>query len=149
MDSFEAAGSSTGPKNFQIAYSLDGSSFTVLDDYIVPVNDSPNTPWSAGMNITDVAPYTFSFDFSATSALNDQSLVYFRLIDSSMTSINDGMVGGGGTSRVDDFTISASRIPTNPGSTVSVPEPSTFMAGALLALPVFLRGLRRAWRGQA
>jgi hypothetical protein len=147
--SFEAAGSGTGPKNFQIAYSLDGSSFTVLDDYIVPINDSPNTPWSAGMNITDVVPYTFSFDFSTTSALNDQSLVYFRLIDSCTTSINGDTVGGGGTSRVDDFTISASLIPTNPGSTVSVPEPATFMAGALLALPVFLRGLRRVWRGQA
>ena len=147
--SFEAAGSSTGPKNFQIAYSLDGSSFTVLDDYIVPVNDSPNTPWSAGMNITDVAPYTFSFDFSTTSALNDQSLVYFRLIDNGTASINGGTVSSGGSSRVDDFTISASRIPTGPGSTVSVPEPSTFMAGALLALPIFLRGLRRGWRGQA
>ena len=147
--SFEAAGSSTGPKNFQIAYSLDGSSFTVLDDYIVPVNGSPNTPWATSMSVTAIAHYAFSFDFSSTSALNDQSLVYFRLIDSGTTSINGGSVSSGGTSRVDDFTISASRIPTNPGSTVSVPEPSTFMTGALLALPIFLRGLRRGWRGHA
>mgnify|MGYP001548974126 CR=1 FL=1 len=146
--SFEAASSGTGPKNFQIAYSLDGSSFSVLDDYIVLVTGSPNPTWSASMSAANAALFAFSFDFSTVSALNNQDLVYFRLIDSGTTSAGGGTVAGTGTSRVDDFTISASLIPTDPGSTVAVPEPATFMAGALLVLPIFLHGLRRMWRCQ-
>jgi len=143
---FEVAGSSTGPKNFQIAYSLDGLSFAVLDDYTVLATGSPNPTWSASMNAANAALFAFSFDFSATSALNNQDLIYFRLIDSGTTSINGDTVGGVGSSRVDDFTISASSISSGSVSTGSVPESSTFMAGALLGLPFFLQGFRRAWR---
>jgi hypothetical protein len=128
--SFEAASSSTGPKDFQLSYSTDGTTFILATTYSVLVNGSPNTAWSASMSAASAAVYDFSFNLSA---LNTQNNIYIRLIDNSTTSAGGGTVGTSGTSRVDDFTISASPIP----------EPSTFIAGALLGLPFALQRFRR------
>jgi hypothetical protein len=77
-----------------------------------------------------VSNYHFNLDLSSVSAIENQSAVYFRVLDSSTTAINGASVGTGGTSRVDNFTVSAT----------AVPEPSTVMlvgiglAGSLLAI---------------
>ena len=63
----------------------------------------------------------YTFDLSTVTALDDQSSVFFRLVDTSTTSANAGTVAGGGTDRVDNFTVTAT----------AVPEPSTI---ALLTL---------------
>lgn len=136
--SFKATSSSTGPKDFQLAYSTDGSAFNNFDAYVVAVNGSPNTSWSSGMSAAAAAVYLVTFDLSSISGLNDQGLVYLRLINDGTNSEKGGTVAGSGTSRVDDFIITAS-----PRTTATVPEPSTVFAGALLGLPVILTGLRR------
>lgn len=139
--SFEAASSGTGPRDFQIAYSTDGTTFSVFTTYAVPVNGSPNQPWSANMSAASAAVYAFTFDLSAITALDNQATVYFRLMDADSASANGGNVAAGGSSRVDDFTISAS-----PVLTAAVPEPATFIAGVVSGLPLVVQGFRHLRR---
>ena len=130
--SFEASSSSTGPVNFKFAYSPDGQHFTDSNTYTLLGT------WSSNLSPSGVAKYSFPFDLSTVAALDNQTSVYFRLIDDGTTAINGGTVGTGGSSRVDDFTISA-----DPIQTAAVPEPSTWLAGALALLPVGYQGIRR------
>jgi hypothetical protein len=77
----------------------------------------------------------FSFDLTAIAALNNNTDVVFRLIDTSITSANGGTVATAGTSRVDDFAVSDT--PIGP----PVPEPSA--AVALLSGAALLIARRR------
>lgn len=101
---WDQTGSNTGPRDFRLAYSTDGSAFTDFGTYSI-TNDS----WTTGG-----APKTqshYSFDLSSVTALDNQATVYFRLLDNSTTSITGGTVATGGTGRVDNFTVNASLIP--------------------------------------
>ncbi len=73
-----------------------------------------------------------TFSPALPSAVDNQASVWFRLIDVSTVSASGGTVGGAGTDRVDNFIVA---------ETV-VPEPSTWLAGLLLALPFGVRGIR-------
>lgn len=128
--SFKATSSNTGPKDFRLAYSTDGVNFTDAFSYSVYANAAPNIVWATGMTSEQAGFYNISG--TLPSALDNQSTIYLRLIDNSTTSANDGTVATAGTSRVDDFMIEATPIP----------EPSTWVAGALLALPFGLHGIR-------
>ncbi|MDB6125267.1 MAG: Endonuclease/exonuclease/phosphatase [Pedosphaera sp.] len=110
--SFDQTSSGTGPKFFDLAYSTDGSTFTTfVSQNTVLANSSPNA-WSVG---TAVPAANFYYDLSSVAALNNASSVYFRLIENSgTTSASGGVLGTGGTDRVDNFTLAV------------VPEPSTF-----------------------
>ncbi len=115
--SWDQASSNTGPRDFKLSYSLDGSGFTDHDDYMVLANASPNPVWNSS---TASSTYNISYDLSSIFALNNQSTVYFRLVDISTFSANGGTVGTAGTNRIDNFTVTA------------VPEPETyamFLAG--------------------
>lgn len=91
--------SSTGPATWDLAYSLDGVAFTVaLDNYNVNAN-----PWLSGS--TDAGSILPSLSLPAS--LGNAATVYFRIIaDSSPTGTNPG----GGTARVDNFTVSGTPI---------------------------------------
>jgi hypothetical protein len=116
---FDATGSNTGPRDFKIQYSTDGSTFTDSGfTYAVLSTASPNASWSSG---TNQPAFTNTFDFSAVTALDNQAAVYFRLVNTSNVSINNGTVGTGGTQRLDNVTIS---------DTV-IPEPTAFALGAI------------------
>ena len=119
--SFDQTSSSTGPRDFDLRYSLDGSSFTTLASYAVLQNGlAPNAGWSAG---TYQSAYTFNFDLSAITALNNATDVYFRLVNTSTLTPSGGTVAAGGTDRVDNFTVYV------------VPEPTGLAAlGGLLLL---------------
>jgi hypothetical protein len=120
--SFDQTGSNTGPRDFDLSYSTDGSSFTAFGSYSL-VNGS----WSAGAP-TALAT-SFSFDLSSIGALDNAASVYFRLVANSTTSISGATVATGGTGRVDNFTVSV------------VPEPAS---GALIGLGLLaLRAIRR------
>lgn len=111
--SWDQVGSSTGPANFTLQYSTDGSTFTDFTAYSVNLST-----WN-----TTVIPAAdvYTFDLSSITALNNDSSVFFRLTMANTTSIGGGTVAGTGTSRVDNFTVS------------SVPEPTTaafFVGGA-------------------
>lgn len=126
--SFDQTGSGTGPRSFALAYSTDGVSFSTFGSYVVLVNGSPNPAWSAS-SVSSV--HSFSFDLSAVSALDNQGLVVIRLVDTATTSINGGVVGTGGTSRIDNVTVAMA----------PVPEPASYalLLGGLAAIGLLAR----------
>lgn len=110
--SFDQTSSGTGPRDFNVAYSTDGSSFTTFQSYVVLANAAPNPAWSA---TTPQPIYTLNVDLSAIAALDNQASVFIRLVDASTVSAAGGTVASGGTNRVDNFTAMASAVP-EPGS---------------------------------
>lgn len=110
--SWDQTRSATGPASFSLQYSTDGTSFTNFFAYTVP--DIAVGGWRH-----------FTQSFSAISALNNDSSVFFRL---TATSAPSNVAAG--TNRIDNISISA------------VPEPSTFLLG-LVGMSVF--GVRQ-WR---
>lgn len=126
--SFNATGSSTGPRDFKLAYDV-GSGLTDSGTYTLSA-----TSWSSA---TYQPVSAYSFDLSTIVGLANKSAVTFRLINTSSSAIGGGTVAAGGTSRVDNFVVSGDAITVTP-----VPEPGTFVAGALLLLPFGLRGVR-------
>jgi len=111
---FDQAGSSTGPANFGLSYSINGGAFTPFTTYSVPLSAWNTT---TAQPLSEVVPGGGAFD-------NANSIV-FRLADLTTTSVGGGTVAAGGTDRVDNFTV------------VAVPEPSTIAligAGGLAGL---------------
>lgn len=111
--SFAQVGSGTGPRDFKLSYSTDGTNFTDFTTYTSVLSD-----WSSTVIKTTGVK---TFDLSAITAINDQASVTFRLTDTSTTSINVGTVAAAGTGRVDDFTVTD-------GPVQIVPEPTTVLA---------------------
>ncbi len=101
--SFDQTGSNTGPKDFKLQYSTNGTSFNDFGSAIALTNDN----WSAG---TYKAASTRSFDLSSITSINGLSSAYFRVVATSINAIS-GTFGTGGTSRIDNFTITGSIIP--------------------------------------
>ena len=109
--SFDQDGSTTGPSTFQLAYSTDGTTYNNFGStYVIP----SGVVWTAG-SANPAGNTSFAYDLSAVTALNNAPNVFFRIIDSSTTSIAGGTVGTGGTDRVDNFSVFVT----------PVPEPST------------------------
>jgi hypothetical protein len=118
--SFDQTGSGTGPRDFTLSYSLNGSSFTQIGGtYSVLANSAPNPVWNSG---TSSSLYTFNYDLG--SLVDDSPTVYFRILDADTTSTTGGTVGTGGTDRIDNFNV----------FTTPVPEPSTVAIGILSGL---------------
>jgi hypothetical protein len=76
-----------------------------------------------------------NFDLSSITAVNNDSVVYFRLIDNNNTAANGGVVGTIGSSRIDDFTISGVE---------TVPEPAAW--GAISGAGLLALCSLRVWR---
>lgn len=114
---FDQTKSGTGPTNWTISYSIDGSSFTNFSTYVVTTISWSNSVY----NPTS----TFSFDFSAVTALNNQSNAFVRLV-------NNDSPAGGGTARVDNVSI--------------VPEPSSLALITLAGLGLAGYAVRRRSR---
>ena len=129
---FDQTGSSTGPKDFKVQYSTDGSSFTDLTGgaYVVLLNGgAPNTAW--GPTTGGGPAYSFSFSLATVTALDNDASIFFRLSNTTATSIGGGTVSTGGTSRIDNFVVT--------GAT-AVPEPEgASIIGALGVLALFRR----------
>ena len=103
--SFEQTSSGTGPSAFKLAYSTDGNTFYDVAGGSYTVG---STSWGSSGTLKDTI---VNMDLSANTTLNNANTVYFRLIDTSTTAAGGGVVGTSGTSRVDDFTISAVTVP--------------------------------------
>lgn len=97
--SWDQVSSATGPGTFGVFWSLSGlaGSFTQVDsDYSVPQPTSGT--WGS-----------YSQNLSSIIALNDAAAVYFRLVvQADLQADGSGIIASGGTSRVDNFTVTAS-----------------------------------------
>jgi hypothetical protein len=130
--SFDQVSSSSGPGRFNFNYSTDGVNFTTFaTNYVVLVNAAPNPVWN---NTTYNSIYTYTFDLSAISALNNAATVYFRLVQSTPDTAGGGTPSATGSSRIDNFTVSA------------VPEPSAALLAALGAGLFLATGRRSSGR---
>ncbi len=128
--SWSQTSSGTGPRDFNLQYSTDGTSFTTFAGYTVLANGaSPNAFWSSG---TPVPAYNFNANLSSVTALNNQANIFIRMTVSSTVSASGGTLALTGTGRVDDVSI---------GGTV-VPEPAT-MAVVGLGAAALLRRRRK------
>ena len=123
--SYDQVGNSKGPGTFFLAYSTNGSTFTKFgSDYAVAAgNWSPTIPTSVN---------SFSFNLNSIIAINDQSIIYFRVVDDSTVATGGGTVMAVGDDRIDNFLVSAQ----------PVPEPSV-MALAVLGGAFSTFGLKR------
>ena len=111
---WDQTSSNTGPRDYRLAYSTDLVNFTDINTYSVLANAAPNPAWNA---TTSSSIYHFTSNLSSNTALENMSSVYFRLIDNSTVSANNGTVAAGGTDRVDNFTVTGTVVP-EPGSII-------------------------------
>ena len=88
--SFGQLGSSTGPRNFTVAYSTDGVTF--ISNSVTAITSS--SVWTLT-----------ALDLSSVTNLANKPAVYFRLIDNSTNSVGGLVVGSSGTSRIDDVLV--------------------------------------------
>jgi hypothetical protein len=124
--SFDQTGNYVGPGIFYLAYSTDGNNFTRFgSDYSVKLG-----AWNYSTVNTN---NSYSFNLGAVTAMNNQSLVYFRIIDDSTQSIGGGTAVPGGDNRIDNFLISAQ----------VVPEPTTIQLGLLSGVLGIFRLFRK------
>jgi hypothetical protein len=116
--SFDQTSSGTGPRDFKVQYSTDGTTFTDAGySYTVNVNGSPNVAWNAATSSTVFSNF---LDLNTNTALWNQPNVYFRLVNTSTVSASGGTTATAGTDRVDNFAILG-----------NVPEPSSLLLFAL------------------
>jgi hypothetical protein len=132
--SWDQISSGTGPRDFTLSFSTNGTTFTDFAPYTVLANASPNV-WSTG---TAIAASSYAFDLSAFTSLNNLAAVYFRLVDTSNVSAAGGVVGTTGTDRVDNFTISGNAV-----SAVPVPAAVWLFGSGFVALTGIGRRSRR------
>ena len=112
---WDERGSNTGPRDFKVQYSTNGTTFidaTGVNSTVTIANDT----WSAA---TPNAASTRTLDLSGVAALNNQPTVYIRLVDNSAISVTGGAVGTSGTDAVDNFIVSG----TN-GAPTPTPAPA-------------------------
>jgi hypothetical protein len=135
--SWSQTSSGTGPGQFQLQYTTDGSTWiNIGSTYTVLGNGlAPNAAWNA---TTASSAYNFSVDLTTVTsgAVNNQAVLGIRFEDESTTSANGGTVGTGGTDRVDNVLFQ---------DVTNAPEPSTMsLLGIASAAGVaFLRRLKK------
>lgn len=94
---FDQTGSNTGPKNFKLSYSTDGSSFTDISGGSYSLTSSPS--WSSS---TFYSVHRKFFNLSSITAINNQPILYIRMVQEDTVSIAGGTVAPGGTNRIDN-----------------------------------------------
>jgi hypothetical protein len=129
---WDQTSSNTGPANFLLAYSTNGTSFTNVTSYSALANGGANPAWSFG---SASSAYTLAFDLTNVTALDNQANVYFRLIDASNVAANGGSVASAGTDRVDNFSV-------NGVSAVPLPAAAWLLGSGLFGLGGFIRRRR-------
>ena len=121
---WDQSGSGTGPQFFSLQYSnaLTGGAFVTLA--------GPLSIGTAASTWNTTTAGQLSTNAPGGGALDNSSVIIFRLVDTSTTAITGGTVASGGTDRVDNFTVFA-----------VVPEPSTvaLVAAGLIGMVAMRR----------
>ena len=110
--SYNQQSSGTGPRDFKVMYSTDGSTFTAF-----ATNTSGNAAW-----------ITNTVDFSSVTALANFSTVYIRIVDNSNTNIgggSGGLVLAAGSGRIDNVVV-AGTISGPPQILIQPPNTTNF-----------------------
>ncbi|HUJ09718.1 MAG TPA: DNA/RNA non-specific endonuclease [Verrucomicrobiae bacterium] len=102
---WDQVSSSTGPRDFLLQWSTNGTTFATINAYSVNANVSNGVRYAWNFNIYEPADH-YTADLSSITAIENQSTVYFRLVDNSTTNAGGGNVGSTGTDRVDNFLVS-------------------------------------------
>lgn len=144
--SFDMTGSGTGPRDFQVLYSLDGSTFVSFTSFALSLmtvtatatSNSTVTGTLSGFASASSAT-AWNWAFSAPAAFSDSitgvagQSGYLRILQSGTGAINPAStIGSGGTNRIDNVYITA--------SPVAVPEPA---AGSIVTLAAAALAARR------
>ncbi|MGO9923403.1 MAG: PEP-CTERM sorting domain-containing protein [Isosphaeraceae bacterium] len=105
---FDETSSNTGPGDFKVQTTLNGTTYTDLPggSYSVLANASPNPFWTS---TTYESIFTLTFNLPS-------GIEGIRLVDTSTTSASGGTVGTGGTDRVDNVIIAGSAVVPEPAS---------------------------------
>ncbi len=107
---WDQVASNTGPRDFNLQYSTDGSTFFNIGSmYAVRANASPSWSSGSGSGLDTFGPT------AGPGALDNQTTIYFRLRMATTTSANGGTVATGGTNRIDNVIITGDVIPA-PGA---------------------------------
>ncbi|NIK78274.1 uncharacterized protein YjdB [Paenibacillus castaneae] len=109
------AGSPTGPKSFNVQYSLDNSVWSQIDSY--NVGSTSATP-------VDYVTGTLS-NISLPAAVNDQSSVFIRwVVDADSKTVGDAVIPaagtGSGTNRIANISVTGTPLPSGPVSVTGV-----------------------------
>jgi hypothetical protein len=117
---FDQTSSNTGPRDFKIQTSTDGSTFTDLSTYSVLANGgAPNASWTSTIN---QPAYTFG------NMILPANTTAIRLVVNSNVAANGTTLASTGTDRVDNVIFSNAPVP--------IPEPASLsvfaLGGALL-----------------
>jgi hypothetical protein len=104
---FDQTGSSTGPSQFLVSYSTNGTNFTLYSNYDLPKTNGVAVSWSSGFSNN---ASTVALDLGSVADLNNQSEVFFRFVMRSTLALSGTTVASGGTSRLDNVTLEATAI---------------------------------------
>ncbi|MBC8108278.1 MAG: PEP-CTERM sorting domain-containing protein [Anaerolineae bacterium] len=133
--SFDQFSSSTGPKNFTLQYSTNGTSYSSFTNYSVitsftqlATGTATGTQTISSFNSSNsFSQFNYLFNLSAIDALENNPLASFRLVNAESASS-----AAAGTDRVDNFVLSGT-----PGGVV--PEPAAMGAMAVAAVAAMRR----------
>ncbi len=106
--------SDTGPKDFQIEYSLDETSWTAVSGGVIAV--TPGSTWNTTIS-----------NLALPSAVDFQSSIYLRWVVTSNVSASGETLVSSGTNRIDNIIVTGvpNQIPTAPN--LLFPEDGTFL----------------------
>jgi PEP-CTERM motif len=132
--SYDQTGSATGPKSFQLEYSLTG-----VNGSFININSAYNVLVSTWSPSSGSSSFTTTVNLSTVTsdAVDNEATLFLRFVDESAATsgaINGGNVGTAGTDRMDNVVIM--------GTPEAVPEPSTialFGMGGAACLGFFRR----------
>jgi hypothetical protein len=110
--SSKMAGSNTGPRNFEVDYSLDAVSWTAVAGSAITVGPTNNS-FQSGVLVNVALP----------ADCDNQPSVYIRWRRVGNVSVNGGTLASGGTNRFDDVVISGRPVPSGTGDASGVQFP--------------------------